>query len=61
MSDKQPHGPVVNQNRPKLKIDNKQTDVDSEDEGLAVPEGEYAKKPCDDVADEHGRIKLPKQ
>ncbi|MFT3883616.1 MAG: hypothetical protein QM703_28705 [Gemmatales bacterium] len=60
MSDKQPHGPVVNQNKPKLKIDNKQTDVDAEDEGLVVPEEECATKPLDDVGDEHGRIKLPK-
>lgn len=62
MSDKQAHGPIVNQKQPKAKIDNlKQTDVDAEDEGLIVPEEECSVVPADDVADEQGKIKPTRQ
>ena len=62
MSDTQAHGPILNQKKPKLKIDStKQTDVDAEDEGLIVPEEECAVVPDDDVADEQGRIKPARQ
>jgi len=55
MSDKQAHGPILRQNKPKPNIDtNKQSDVDAEDEEPVVCEDECSVVQGDDVA---GRIK----